>query len=1114
MPKIRIIGKLPKAALGLESGYSTFSGFNSTTTTTMAPKSNVPPNFIGPLAENQEYDSPDFNAIAPAPPGYKRNANGSLVVDPTFDEASIDRPLDPDAIPTISQDQLDKVMDQYAKEDKEAKKYLAGRTPPIKRFMKQLPSKISAKISDISEGKAVGVGNAAYKALMTADPFIELIANKKREKYFDKYTKQNALPDLSYPARPASMSGNRGDRDINTGLLRPNEIGFKSKGMYTNRFDYPSIGTAANYSFTKYGGSINNNPMQKVKIRILDKSGLEKMATGGQPMTYSGQLGYGINLGQKRIYTDMPPEKPDTLSGKLKPVPREQANLEAEVNETAWADVDGDGAREHTVIGGQKHSEGGTPLNLPEGSFIFSDSKDLKIKDPKILAKFNMPAKKGGYTPAEIAKKYDVNKYKAIIEDPNSDPIRKATAQIMVKTFQKKLAELALIQEQMKGFPQGIPEAVKEVMPDLQTREDRERQPGSSDTEVYEDDEEMEEEVPEEMGQPMMEYGGDAYSGGLIKFQNAGQNTPTPAPSASSYFQTVPITGQTTGTPVTGGTTPTDEVIDQTYTPKQKAPLNDPEFTRFMELIKKYDTGRYRTKGSYHVANLPFQDASEFARLATKFGFRRQAEGNVKGYSVIQGGTSDYTFTDKVNGKDVTVGFFTGFTPEMFEKRLVEDVYGKDVSDKMTDLERRKAYFKELGVDLTGVSDAKLSNSKLLYKDKNFFNSKFYPAFKTKFGEAEYRPEMGSIGQIGAEHYDGYKRRTKPTTGDTTVIGYKCIGRDATTGKANIQPSSYASTDAMVKDGAVASETEAYKQCPEKPVTPNPVGQGACPPGYYRNIKGECVKTPFDFLTPDKISLMAAMAVPPKLRMPWGQKLPFEPGDVVFQDFRARAAERQSLFNKMANQLNTYSPGRATASNLAFLAAQQSEGLVKDISDVEGYNVQVANAFGAQERQRKDQINMFNLAKAEQLYREGVIGKQAYDNAKRQYYTNYAKTYGNAWKNRMNFGLLNAVNPMFNIDPYRGQSWFKEGYGNEDLGNALFGSTASTGSASSLQDRVANYLKRGYTNEEARKAAIEEDKRGMGAGNSRQAQYNQMRSLLPSYNSLSFGSSFNPDEDS
>ncbi len=53
-------------------------------------------------------------------------------------------------------------------------------------------------------------------------------------------------------------------------------------------------------------------------------------------------------------------------------VPRDEANLEAEGGETAYGDMNGDGMPEHYKIKGPRHTEGGVPLNLPDGTFIFS----------------------------------------------------------------------------------------------------------------------------------------------------------------------------------------------------------------------------------------------------------------------------------------------------------------------------------------------------------------------------------------------------------------------------------------------------------------------------------------------------------------------------------------------------------------------------------------------------------------------------------------------------------------------------------------------------------------------------------------------------------------------
>ena len=107
-------------------------------------------------------------------------------------------------------------------------------------------------------------------------------------------------------------------------------------------------------------------------------------------------------------------------------------------------------------IVGKRHFEGGVPLNLPEGTFIFSDTNSMKIKNPDILKMFGKGGTKS-YKPAELAKQYDIDKYTAILKDPNSDVIDKKTAEIMIRNYNMKLGALALAQESKKGFPQGIP---------------------------------------------------------------------------------------------------------------------------------------------------------------------------------------------------------------------------------------------------------------------------------------------------------------------------------------------------------------------------------------------------------------------------------------------------------------------------------------------------------------------------------------------------------------------------------------------------------------------------------------------------------------------------------
>jgi hypothetical protein len=182
-------------------------------------------------------------------------------------------------------------------------------------------------------------------------------------------------------------------------------------------------------------------------------------------MAYGGQYGHSLDLGSRVIDNEMGKPDPYAVKDTLQAVPRDMANLEAERGETAYGDLDGDGEMEHSKIGGKRHSQGGTPLNLKPGTFIYSDTKSMKLKG-QALAQFGKSVTtKKGYTPAELAKQYELNKYKAILEDPNADQYQKRTAEMMMNNNKFKLAQLALAQESKKGFPQGIPQAAMMALP-------------------------------------------------------------------------------------------------------------------------------------------------------------------------------------------------------------------------------------------------------------------------------------------------------------------------------------------------------------------------------------------------------------------------------------------------------------------------------------------------------------------------------------------------------------------------------------------------------------------------------------------------------------------------
>ena len=186
---------------------------------------------------------------------------------------------------------------------------------------------------------------------------------------------------------------------------------------------------------------------------------------------------FGSNLPKMNrggMYGDQTPPKDNTVSPgpssytggndpqiktnrTIGPTEWENATLEAELGETVVTNLQDEGIPEFYRIKGKRHYAGGTPLNLPPNSFIFSRDRKLAIKDPEVLKMFGKTPRKKGYTPAEISTSFDLNKYREVLLDPQADHIQISTAEAMIKNFNNKLSALALAQESIKGFDNGIP---------------------------------------------------------------------------------------------------------------------------------------------------------------------------------------------------------------------------------------------------------------------------------------------------------------------------------------------------------------------------------------------------------------------------------------------------------------------------------------------------------------------------------------------------------------------------------------------------------------------------------------------------------------------------------
>ena len=246
--------------------------------------------------------------------------------------------------------------------------------------------------------------------------------------------------------------------------------------------------------------------MKKVKIKALPSSGTQ--------VNYS--------LLRKSSYRDVEEQIAPDIKNTVGPDKEGKKVVEAEKGEVILGESEGNLFL--SKIGGKPHSKGGTVLNTDTaspGSFIFSNTKDMEIKDTEILKNFSFKGKKA--TPAELAWNFKLNEYIDRLKDKEQDAITQRSDQAMIEKNLEKLAELAIVQEGNKGFPNGVPSFVQSVLPDVaaaitgQLQQQQQMQQMQGQQEV-----------------PMAKYGGD-----LPKMAEGGD---PPKKGEKFYINNIPVT--------------------------------------------------------------------------------------------------------------------------------------------------------------------------------------------------------------------------------------------------------------------------------------------------------------------------------------------------------------------------------------------------------------------------------------------------------------------------------------------------------------------------------------------------------------------------------------------
>jgi hypothetical protein len=833
--------------------------------------------------------------------------------------------------------------------------------------------------------------------------------------------------------------------------------------------------------------------MRKVKI-----TGLPKNAKGGTAPT--------------SLYKQIAPSyMADSLSTKeqkkkstLGPVPENIATLEAEFGETALV-PDVDGLPAHYKIGGKRHSQGGTPLNLPENSFIFSDTSSMKIKDPKVLEEFGMPKKKGGYTPADVAKKYDINKYREILSDTTTDKMAKETAEKMISNYNVKLAKLALYQESKKGFPDGIPTvalpylAMNAVQPQdiLPLKETQTPAMQGAEAEVEAASNPTEEQFEAQQTEPMARYGGIANKikgNPLLKkvYAKLGGSKNRFKPETGIYMTMAeggPVFTDGNGVQYSKNTSDIDIPAMFGYggqpmyqaggdVPNTPVDASKPADNKIPEdKIKKIDDPSLAV-GDYY----------------------KDAEGKVRKVTKIK--ATDKIVNKSVSGKENYKPKFGSVEEDVKKaeeimKGLEEKGYAKkgdtgwivykgaakvlNLADKdfLTGL---SSYNKGEDGKSLGAPGFKIATQSS-YEDKSMkkkIDDGFYGYADPNMVELRFWQARNPNAPI--EEYDKMDAATKLQNRKDMLKFYKYSDEeiknlgDKINDPATLYTKEFVSNkkNGLVKRNQEKFETSGYRsqlgddfkfglEHLDK-YNMEMAPEGELPEAEVVKEKddkeieaGKLDVNPKPQMGPEwwlqdviKTAGAAGDMARIKKRLPWAPKLNPVLMDPTFYDPTRELAATQEQYNIGMQGATAYAPSQALNSRQSQMAGQGAKAAADILGRYNNLNVGQANQFSATKAQVLNQANASNAEITKGLFDATTIANQQYDNAKNQARQELRQSYIDAITNKEQAYALNQLYPNYQIDPSQGgRLYFNAG---DELTGQTTGDNASIAAYKKLKN--------------------------------------------------------------
>jgi hypothetical protein len=649
--------------------------------------------------------------------------------------------------------------------------------------------------------------------------------------------------------------------------------------------------------------------------------------------------------------------KPE-VSKTMKAVPRQIANLEAEGGETVVGNLDGSKMPSFKTIVGPRHSNGGVPLLLPEDSFIFSDTKAMKIADPKMLDMFGVKPKKGGYTPAELSKKYDINNYRKILQDPNSDKISRTTAEIMIKNYVMKLGALALAQESKKAFPQGIPLIARpymdamglrdeDLIPELAMQQEQQM--------PMQEMEEVEEEFPQTMpdGQP------------IAQPQPMPQQMPEPSMAPMAQY------GMTMG----GYDMPFYDLPEAEY----GMPMGTGMSQNYM--------GNHRHR---------YQDGGPNSRQLTQAELeeRRKKAQNVR---TEKGKTPPPGYIKLADGTWGTGTITPGSGTVNTSLKKAQPGSGKP----------NAAWYKMMCDELSkGVTPKQLAE--LGHGTVGGIEAQFKDCIKK--GEAN-RPGSEKVDFLRLEE----EVKDCPCTDKD---GKEIPGVFAQKDKdGNCLPETCESSCECPKPdgtGTYDPGKDANGNCKECVKEEEGGGEGEM---SLTTPSGEA-----EWWLQDTVNAAGAFGdlMGIRKRMPWEPRVDLEEPRPTFLDPTRELAAQSEQANIAAQASAQFAGPQALGARLSAIQGQGAAGAANTLSQINNQNVGIANQFEGQQVGIRNQEQLMNQQLAGRLFDKNTIADQQFQNAKRAARANMAQAYNTAVTNKWKTDALNQMYQDYRVSPTSG----------------------------------------------------------------------------------------------